>query len=306
MDTKSIFFVNIKFMKIKIKYIVLIIALLVAGIGAFFSILGLSQLFAGASIAVMVMASILEIGKVVVTTALHTYWSKIATPLRVYLTLSVVILMLITSAGIFGYLSEAYQGTKGNYDVTEQESSALTAKKRNYEEQMLQYKQRINTLNSLRGSQELRLDSLYARKYTASARRVEESIKRGDLEIQKLNDRITALTDSVGNIGTQVITKQSVNIKGELGPLKFIAEAFNTDMNNVVKWLILMLIFVFDPLAVLLFVSLAIMLRKEALVEEQQLSLPIPPIEKPIVEIPLPTVTVSIPSPKVVQPTTTV
>jgi hypothetical protein len=239
-------------------------ALAVSGVAAIFSVTGVSTLFKGAWLTVVLMMSILEFAKIVVASYVARFWNEISRTLRVYFIIAVMVLMTITSAGIFGYLSEAYQGTKGNYDITEQESSALSARKRNYEEQIQRYKERINTLNSFRASQETRLDSLYSRGLTTSAKRVEQGIQRNDEELQSLNAKISVLTDSVGNLDNQVITKQTANIKGELGPLKFIASIFNTDMDTVVKYLIFMLIFVFDPLAVLLFVSLSVMIRKDA------------------------------------------
>jgi hypothetical protein len=247
----------------KFKALIGFSALAVSGVAAIFSVTGVSTLFKGAWLTVVLMMSILEFAKIVVASYIARFWPTISKTLKTYFTIAIIVLMVITSAGIFGYLSEAYQKTKGNYDVTEQESVALTSKKQSYEEQMTRYKERVNTLNSFRASQEIRLDSLYIRGLTTSAKRVEQGIQRNDAEVQLLNDKITALTDSVGSINTQIITKQSVNIKGELGPLKFIATAFNTDMDNVVKYLIFMLIFVFDPLAVLLFVSLSVMIRKE-------------------------------------------
>ena len=95
----------------------LILALVVAGCAAYFSVWGLSQLFAGASTAVIIMASALEIGKVVTTTALHTYWKQLAGTLKLYLTISVGILMIITSAGIYGFLSNAYQSTANKLEI---------------------------------------------------------------------------------------------------------------------------------------------------------------------------------------------
>jgi hypothetical protein len=109
------------------------LALSVAGCAAYFSVWGLSQLFAGASVAVIVMASILEIGKIVTTTALHTYWDKLAKPLRIYLSISVVILMVITSAGIYGFLSNAYQSTANKLEIHEGELGILDVKKQTFE-----------------------------------------------------------------------------------------------------------------------------------------------------------------------------
>ena len=116
-------------MKMKFRHIMLIMALSVAGCAAYFSVWGLSQLFAGAGLAVIIMASVLEIAKLVVTTALHTYWNKLAKPLKIYLSISVVVLMLITSAGIYGFLSNAYQKTANKLEIHEGELSVLDGKK---------------------------------------------------------------------------------------------------------------------------------------------------------------------------------
>ncbi len=106
-------------MKFRFSYLMLLMALSVAATAGYFSVWGLSQLFAGASTAVIIMASILEVGKVVTTTALHRYWDKLAKGLRGYLTVGVLVLMFITSAGIYGFLSNAYlinlKFTKVNY-----------------------------------------------------------------------------------------------------------------------------------------------------------------------------------------------
>lgn len=107
----------------------LILALAVAGCAGYFSVWGLSQLFAGASTAVIIMASVLEIGKVVTTTALHRYWTKLARGLKIYLTVSVLVLMMITSAGIYGFLSNAYQSTANKLEIHEGELAVLDGKK---------------------------------------------------------------------------------------------------------------------------------------------------------------------------------
>jgi hypothetical protein len=116
-------------MKFKFSYIMLIIALAVAGCAGYFSVWGLSQLFAGASTAVIIMATVLEVGKVITTTALHRYWTKLATSLKIYLTISVAVLMMITSAGIYGFLSNAYQKTANKLEIHEGELGVLDGKK---------------------------------------------------------------------------------------------------------------------------------------------------------------------------------
>lgn len=242
----------------------LILALTVAGCAAYFSIWGLSQLFAGASTAVIVMASALEIGKVVTTTALHTYWNKLAGGLKVYLTISVAILMIITSVGIYGFLSNAYQSTANKLEIHEGELGVLDAKKQSFEKtiadntKIIETKtKRVDQLNNLRGNQESRLDNSTNNRNQRNARK---DIESSDKQIQTLNAEIDALnaknivlSDSVNAYNVKAIElKSNSDIAGEVGPLKYISQLTGIPMANVVNYLILLLIFVFDPLAIAL------------------------------------------------------
>jgi len=242
----------------------LILALTVAGCAAYFSIWGLSQLFAGASTAVIVMASALEIGKVVTTTALHTYWNKLARGLKFYLTISVAILMIITSVGIYGFLSNAYQSTANKLEIHEGELGVLEAKKQTFEKtiadntKIIETKtKRVDQLNNLRGNQETRLDNSTNNRNQRNARR---DIESSDKQIQTLNTEIDALnaknivlSDSVNAYNVKAIElKAGSDIAGEVGPLKYISQLTGIPMANVVNYLILLLIFVFDPLAIAL------------------------------------------------------
>ena len=251
-------------MKFKIKYIMLLLALSVAGCAAYFSVWGLSQLFAGASTAVIIMASVLEIGKIVTTTALHTYWDKLAKGLRAYLTISVAVLMIITSAGIYGFLSNAYQKTANKLEIHEGELGVLNGKKQTFEKNIADNQKiidsknkRIDQLSGLRTSQEARLDGSKSNKAMSSVR---NDISSANSEIQKLsadieiiNSKNEVLSDSINDYNTKVLNlKSGSEVAAEVGPLKYIAELTGLSMSKVVNYLILLLIFVFDPLAVAL------------------------------------------------------
>jgi len=249
-------------MKIKFSYIILALALAVAGTAAYFSVWGLSQLFAGASTAVIIMASILETAKIVSTTALHKYWDKLAKGLRIYLTTSVVVLMIITSAGIYGFLSNAYQKTANKLEIHEGEVRVLDGKKQIFADALTannkiidSKNKRIDQLSGLRSTQESRID----------AARTNSNVLRGDInssnaEIQKLSTEIdvlnaknSVLNDSISKYQTKVLeVKSGSDVAGEVGPLKYISELTGTPMDKVVNYMILLLIFVFDPLAVAL------------------------------------------------------
>ena len=251
-------------MKFKLKYAILGLALAVAGCAAYFSVWGLSQLFAGASTAVIIMASVLEIGKIVTTTALHTYWNKLAKALRIYLTISVVILMVITSAGIYGFLSNAYQSTANKLEIHEGELGVLDAKKATFEKSVADNQKlidvktkRLDQLSNLRTNQEARLDNSTSSKSKNSVR---NDIKTADNEIQKLNTEIDGLnsknivlSDSINAYNVKAIElKSGSSVAAEVGPLKYISQLTGISMASVVNYMILLLIFVFDPLAVAL------------------------------------------------------
>jgi hypothetical protein len=242
----------------------LILALSVAGCAAYFSVWGLSQLFAGASTAVIIMASVLEIGKVVTTTALHTYWHKLARGLKIYLTISVGVLMIITSAGIYGFLSNAYQSTANKLELHEGELGVLEAKKQVFEKTIADNAKIIETktkraeqLNNLRGNQESRLDNSTNNRNQRNARKdIESSDKQIQVlntEIDELNAKNIVLSDSVNAYNVKAIElKAGSEVAGEVGPLKYVSELTGTPMANVVNFMILLLIFVFDPLAIAL------------------------------------------------------
>ncbi len=240
----------------------LMMALAVAGCAAYFSVWGLSQLFAGASVAVIIMASVLEVGKLVVTTALHTYWDKLSKPLRVYLSISVVILMFITSAGIYGFLSNAYQKTANKLEIHEGELSVLDGKKGIFQkniddnQKIIDTKnKRLDQLSGLRTSQESRIDGSKSNRDRNSVRgdiaSANSEIQKLSLEIDNLNTKNAVLSDSIGKYNVKALEmKSGSDIAGEVGPLKYIAELTGVPMASVVNYLILLLIFVFDPLAI--------------------------------------------------------
>ena len=251
-------------MKIKFSYVMLFLALVVAGCAGYFSVWGLSQLFAGASTAVIIMATGLEVAKIITTTALHRYWSKTSGMLKAYLTISVVVLMLITSAGIYGFLSNAYQKTANKLEIQNGQVSVLTGKKdlfqKNIDDNQKiidQKNKRIDQLSDLRRNQETRLDAAENSRGKNSAR---DDIKSSNDEIQKLTNDIDALnlknsylSDSISKYNTSVLElNANSELAGEVGPLKYISELTGTPMAKVVNMLILLLIFVFDPLAVAL------------------------------------------------------
>ncbi len=254
-------------MKIRFSHIVAISAFLVAGCAAYYSVFGLSQLFAGASLAVIIMASSLEFSKIIAVSLLQRFWSKISTGLRIYLSVGVIILVCITSAGIYGFLSNAYQKTANKYQISENEITVLNNKKILYDKNMSDNQviinnktKRVEQLGGLRTNQETRLDGATT---NTNRNRVRSDIKAATLEIQILNKDIdtlnaknTILLDSSNLYSNQAIIAQSKSTStSEIGPLKYLSELTGQPMGKVVNWFVLLLIFVFDPLAVALVIS---------------------------------------------------
>lgn len=248
-------------MKIHLGYFLGIAAFTLAGCAAFFSVFGLSQLFAGASLAVIIMASALEFSKIVIASYLHSYWTTISKMMRIYFSLGVVVLVLITSAGIYGFLSSAFQKTANNLEVHQGEVDIIEGKVAQFQTKLdannksidLKTK-RINQLNDLRGVQESRIDN--GRGGRQDIIRSSNEINSLNTEIDALNVSNSSLTDSIAKYNGDKIALQNKNTSsGEVGPLKYMAELTGQPMNVIVNYFILLLVLVFDPLAVCLVIA---------------------------------------------------
>ena len=229
-----------------------IAALLIAGSAGFFSVFGLSKLFAGAALSVIIMAGSLEFGKLVTAAFLYRYWDRINLFQKTYLMTAVITLVLITSAGIFGYLSNAYQGATVTF---EKQSNALIANEDRLE-QLLEDKE------FLKEELEVQVNDLPDNYITAKRKLREEYNPR----IQSVNDEILRVKGEIGELKVEL-----VETGVDVGPAIYLARTFDTDVDSVGQFFIFILIFVFDPLAVMLVVAFnqALMLREENKVLDQ-------------------------------------
>ena len=218
------------------KYFVGLAALLVAGSAAYFSVFGLSKLFAGATLSVVIMAGSLEFGKLVSASFLYRYWDTANQWLKIYMLVGVITLVLITSAGIFGYLSNAYQGATINF---EKQSTTLF-----YKEDRLEQLEEDKVY--LKEELEQSLSSL-PDNYITAKRNLREDYNP---KVLALNDQILGIKQEIGDLKVGLI-ETGVDV----GPGIYLARVFNTDIDTVVKFFILILIFVFDPLAVSLVIA---------------------------------------------------
>ena len=226
------------------QYLVGLSALLIAGSAAFFSVFGLSKLFAGATLAVIIMAGSLEFGKLVGASFLYRYWNSIANWLKVYMTVGVITLVVITSAGIFGFLSNAYQGA--TIDFEKQTTTLL------YKEDRLEQLEEDKVY--LKDELEQSITSL-PDNYPTAKRKLREEYNP---KVLVLNDEILSIKQEIGDLKVAL-----VQTGVDVGPAIYLARAFDTDVDTVVKFFILILIFVFDPMAVSLVIAYNVVVRKE-------------------------------------------
>jgi hypothetical protein len=241
-------------------FIIALSALSVSASAAVYSITGLSMLFAGASTAVMIMASSLEISKLVIASLLYQYWNKLNKILRIYLTIAAVILILITSAGIYGYLSSAYQKTADQTNIVDSRVASLETKKKLYENTRAGILQEKQSLSELKGSLSKgsttqftdRKGNLVVRSNNASIKQIENASKSDD----KLSSKLDIINDSIFSIESKILeVKTNATATSELGPLKYLSALTGITMDRIINWYILVIIFVFDPLAIALVIA---------------------------------------------------
>ena len=230
-------------------------ALLIAFSAAFFSVFGLSKLFAGAELSVIIMASSLEFGKLVAASFLYRYWDKINLLQKFYMTFATVVLVIITSAGIFGFLSNAYQGATVEF---EKESTNLIFKE-----------DRLKQLQEDKIYLKEELDQAIADlpdNYRTARRKLREDYQP---QISEINKQMIDLKGEIGELKTAL-----VETGVDVGPVIYLARTFQTDIDTVVKFFIFILIFVFDPMAVMFVISYNVALedRKKYLSDNSEIS----------------------------------
>jgi len=235
-------------------------ALSVSASAAFYSVSGLSKLFAGASLEVIIMASSLEVAKLVIASLLYQYWDSINKVLRVYLTIAAGVLILLTSAGIYGFLSAAYQETANKEGIVTQQITALETKKGLYEETRDNLLADRKSNNELRGTLSKGSTTQYTDKNGNLVVRTNNSAIRNIESTAKENERLAAkldvVNDSIFALETQILeAKVNSEAASELGPLKYLSELTGVEMNRIINWLLLIIIFVFDPLAISLVIA---------------------------------------------------
>ena len=244
-------------------------ALSVSASAAFYSVFGLSHLFAGASTEVIIMAGALEFAKLVVASLLYQYWNVLNKWLRAYLMSAVFILMVITSGGIYGFLSGAFEETNTQSKFLEKQVEIQTAKQNIFiekkEDLSLEKIQLNQTIADLRTSLSNPTSvSYYSEEAgqvitttsSSTRRALQSELNTAIVERDTISQQINAVTDSIGVYDVKILEQQIGNESArELGPLKYMAELTGKPMEQIVNWFMLLIIFVFDPLAIAMVVA---------------------------------------------------
>lgn len=248
--------------------VVALSALSVSVSAAFYSVSGLSKLFAGATFEVIVMASSLEVSKLVIASLLYQYWGKINKLLRFYLTLATIILVLITSAGIYGFLSAAYQETATKSGIVDKRVEVLELRKNRFidsRDYLMTEKGVLDkSISSLRDGlsnniiqyKDKETGQIITTTSSSTRKALQNELNTAVAQRDKISIRLETATDSINGIDIKILdTESSAEIASELGPLKYLSELTGKPMNIIINVLLLIIIFVFDPLAISLVIA---------------------------------------------------
>ena len=243
-------------------------ALFVAFNAAFFSVSGLSKLFAGAAFSVMIMASSLEAAKLITAGYLYNYWEKINKTFRLYLSGAVLVLILITSLGIYGFLTAAFQDTFNVYSVTEKQKTFLQQKESfwkddvaRYDEELERISDNIGTLSNAKSQQIQVRDTSVVGGVRTTISTSELRLAQSRIAVEEENRKEVqakreVAADSLQTIQLKILDLETDSgVSSELGPLQYLSGLLDKPMDQIINWFILIIIFVFDPLAVALVIA---------------------------------------------------
>ena len=247
--------------------IITLSALLVSASAAFYSISGLSKLFAGAAFAVIIMAASLEIAKLVIASLLYQYRKTLPKLLKAYLSVACGVLVLITSMGIYGFLSSAYQETAAKSGNVEAQISLIETKRNNISEQLAIYRDEKTSINgavsNLRSGLSNNviqytdtLGNVLTTTSSSTRRALEKQLDQAIDRQTIINDKLDGLNQQLFNYETEIVeVRINSEVGSELGPLKYLSGLTGLPMDQIINYLLLTIIFVFDPLAISLVIA---------------------------------------------------
>ena len=250
-------------------WFLLFCALGLSATAGYYSVVGLSIVFAGVAIPVIIMGSFLEISKLAIATYLHDKWKETYGALKIYMTMALIILSIITSLGIYGLLSTGFQENIAKLEINDKKiknvevkkdrfieiKNELTNEKTTLDKDITQLRSGLSN-NTTTQSVDRNTGQLITRANNANRRSFEIQLKDAQTRRDTLSSKIDALNDSITNIDIQILDMESDEISGnELGTIKYVSEILNWEIKQTANIFILILIFVFDPLAITLVIA---------------------------------------------------
>ena len=250
-------------------WFLLFCALGLSGTAAYYSVVGLSIVFVGVALPVIIMGSFLEISKIAIATYLHDKWKETYGVLKIYLTIALVTLSIITSLGIYGLLSTGFQGNIAKLEINEKQVKNVEIKKKRFEEIKTELTKEKTTLdgditklrdglsnNTTTQTVDRKTGQLITKENNNNRKSFELQLKDAQVRRDTIGKRIDSMNDSITKLDVDILNKQSEEISGsELGALKYVSELLDWDIKRTANLFILILIFVFDPLAITLVIA---------------------------------------------------
>ena len=250
-------------------WFLLFCALGLSGTAAYYSVVGLSVVFVGVALPVIIMGSFLEISKIAIATYLHDKWKETYGVLKIYLTIALVTLSLITSLGIYGLLSTGFQGNIAKLEINQKKIANVEVKKTRFIEIKNEQQKEKDVLdkdisklrdglsnNTTTQSVDKKTGQLITKANNANRKSFEDQLKLTTENRDKVSTRIDAMNDSITRLDIEILNMESAELEGsELGAIKYISEISGWDVKQVANLFILLLIFVFDPLAITLVIA---------------------------------------------------
>jgi hypothetical protein len=250
-------------------WFLLFCALGLSGTAAYYSVVGLSIVFVGVALPVIIMGSFLEISKIAIATYLHDKWKETYGILKIYMSIALVTLSLITSLGIYGLLSTGFQGNIAKLEINEKQVKNIEVKKKRFEEVKNELTKEKNTLdgditklrdgvsnNTTTQSVDKKTGQVITRANDGNRKLFESQLSQAQVRRDTIAKRIDNMNDSITNLDIEILNMESKEISGsELGALKYVSELLDWDIKRTANLFILILIFVFDPLAITLVIA---------------------------------------------------
>ena len=250
-------------------WFLLFCALGLSSTAAYYSVVGLSVIFVGVALPVIIMGSFLEISKIAIATYLHDKWKETYGVLKIYLTIALITLSLITSLGIYGLLSTGFQGNIAKLEINNKKIKNIEVKKNRFDEIKVELQKEKDVLdkdisklrdglsnNTTTQTVDRRTGQLITKANNANRKSFEDQLNLTTENRDKVSTRIDAMNDSITKLDIDILNMESAELEeSELGSIKYISELSGWNVKKVANLFILLLIFVFDPLAITLVIA---------------------------------------------------